>query len=228
MNQEENYNAMIQGDIYRISYSTDPLEIGVFPQASFSYFEGVDSDDISYFSDLSKVTSGIKVVAGANFTDFLNVIDCGCHEGLICSEEALLSIQELKLPPKQSLRINALNKKKLSRSYWVNLFDHNFYDFIDYAKSRFIAKGFVDSDILIEEEDRQRFEERYLQIKRQSLFAVYPDEVYLKKELIDKVDLFSFPKYGIDLYATANFYRLYLERKMSGLQFEPIKSFFFY
>lgn len=219
---------MIQRGIYRISCSADQSEVGVVPQAGFSYFEGRDSDDISYFSDLSKVTRGIKVVAGAKFTDFLNLVDCGGHEGLVCSEEAQLSMQKLKLPPKQSLKVNALNNKKLSRSYWVNLFEYNFYDFIDYAKSRFIAKGFVDSDILIEEENRQRFEERYVQIKRQSLFVVHPEEVYLKKELIDKVDLFSFPKYGTALYATENFYRLYMEQNFSGLQFEPIKSFFFY
>lgn len=218
---------MMQSKIYHVSYSAVLQEIGEYPQAGFIYHQNADSDEIKYSVDLTKVIRGINLRARAKGTDFLNLVDCGEHESLVCSEDAQKAIEKLNLPPVKSLKVEASNKKGIYKGYWVNVFDFQFYDFIDFGRSSFIAKGVLDNDVFLKAENRLDFEDKYISVKRQGLFVVLPDMVFLKKELIEKCDLFSFPRYGTELYATSNFHQLYTDLNLSGLQFQEIESFEF-
>ncbi|MEV4884630.1 hypothetical protein MRBLMN1_003155 [Chitinophaga ginsengisegetis] len=217
---------MIQNEVYYVDYSTDLREIGILPQAKFLYYPNMDSDQIRYSIDLSGIVNGIEVVTRAKWSDFLNVVDCMGHEGFVCSEMCESVLLELNLPPVQSFKTNAFNGAD-QKNYWINLFDHQFYDFIDYDGSKFVAEGISAGKIVFESSSKPDFEDKVASARKQGHYEISPQMVIIKKELVRDYDLFSFPKLGISLFATHKFYQAYMDLKLTGLQFRKAEVFKF-
>ncbi|MBV8255408.1 MAG: hypothetical protein JO154_22600 [Chitinophaga sp.] len=217
---------MSHTSIYYLKYSTNLKDIGSVPQGQFKYYPGTDYESIDFSLDLSKVIAGIELTAQAQLTDFLNIVDCMMPRGMVFSDKAQFAIKELKLPPVQTLTTSARNMR-YQGEYWVNLFDYQFYDYINYKGSKFIARGILADDIEFVSEDKIDFEEKMNDAVKKRRFEILPQLVYLKEELINNYDLFSFPKLGTALYATENFLQVYKNLGFSGLEFEQIECFKF-
>ncbi|RAJ75617.1 hypothetical protein CLV59_109231 [Chitinophaga dinghuensis] len=190
--------------------------MGDVPHGRFKYHPGTDYEDVDFSLDLSKAIAGIELTAHAKMTDFLNIVDCMMPRGMVFSDKAQFAIKELKLPPVQTLTTSAQNKR-YQGSYWINLFDYQLYDYINYKGSEFIARGILTDDIEFVAENKLDFEDKMNDAVKKRCFEILPQLVYLKEELINKYNLFSFPKWGTALYVTENFFRLYKDKGLSGL-----------
>ena len=177
------------------------------------------------FPPIDPDLSGFKLASGAQYTDFLsNAFD---NELFFLSENAkrFMEDQNLDVHRFYKGKVTSLRKKKVEDYYVMKLVSEN-WQYLDFMNCEFyIEDDETDEIIPIEISSSEEF------IKKWTEFLADEEDYYIIRsrtiKMTDafykkKLDMFMIDKCNHDWFVSERFVEEYNNRKLTGLEFEPV------
>lgn len=215
-------------DYYIFQNSTEPKEIGLFPQAEIARTVDTNAFDCPWnvkaheFPDFVPQLEFI-LNRGALLTDIVSTV--GINHGFVVNDRVRSILKDHKLPEHAFYPLKLYWGKNIFEYYWFHFINRNFWDWIDKERSKLYLRSILPSkrEIILDEVNLQQSDSEFILMdnNRPRLTGYYWDKVVFNHQF-PKFDIFSMPNITSNTMISESLYHNLLQNKIIGFEIKEL------